>query len=105
MTPVEWVAVATALGTALGGGLALAARIIRIAVGSLITSQDKTTAAIEKTTAAVTEMRMDITALRTHVDTLLIISAPAQGTTPPPRNLNDEDKTPSLRGLKRRDRS
>ena len=82
MTAAEWLAVAATIGTACGGAITLAARMILGAANAMVRGQKEQTDAIlsgqkessalqRETTAAIAEMKTELVSLRTHVDTLI----------------------------------
>jgi hypothetical protein len=80
MTTAEWLAIAAAAGTAVAGGITLAARIIVAVLRELVTGQTKQTEALG-------EMKLELVKLGTRVDTIIDVRQP--------RALVDEPREPS----------
>lgn len=90
MTTAEWLAVVTAGGTAIGGGVTLAARLIVAVIRELIVTHKEHTVAQRETTAAVAELKLGMVALRERVDAFLDIT--------PIRPVPRDDEPSSVRG-------
>lgn len=71
MTITEWIAVATAAGSATGGVGMLAVRILVSAIRELVAAHKDQTEAQSCTTRELAGLRLEVVALRTRVDTII----------------------------------
>lgn len=92
-TPTEWMAIAATIGTACGGAITVAAKLVLTAAREMVAGQKEQTTAMvaghEKMAAALADLKSEVVSLRTYVDVLAGVTERENSAPPPvPTRLN-----------------